>query len=132
MEKKAKILLKYPKSFTVWSFLGTDSRRERGMRNMKEAALQAPRSVQKESRVCSRHRAAAPSSPGGASGGAGCALQPLGTTWSRSSCAVMEEPTGQQRMRLGGGTALGYPGLELQPMDRGSWWGRRAGGSCHL
>ena len=36
-------------------------------------------------------------------------LQPMGTTQSRSPCAAMEEPMGQQWMRPKGGTAHGYP-----------------------
>jgi len=101
------------------------------MRNMKEAALQAPRSVQKESRVCSRHRAAAPSSPGGASGGAGCALQPLGTTWSRSPLQPWSSP------RRGSGRGLHEAAAILCPreqsragaaaVERGLRWGRKAG-----
>ena len=45
---------------------------ERGVRNGREVALQAPRSVQEEVRRSSRQRAEAPCSPGEAHGGAGC------------------------------------------------------------
>jgi len=42
------------------------------VRILRAAALQAPRSVQKEGRRCSRHKEEAPCSPGEAHGGAGC------------------------------------------------------------
>ena len=62
-------------------------------------------------------------------------LQPMGTTRSRSPCTAMEEPTVQQWMRPGGGTAHGYPCRsspvpELQPQERSLQWGKRAGGAA--
>lgn len=45
---------------------------ERGVRNGREIALQPPRSVQKDGRRGSRHRAEATCSPGEAYGGVGC------------------------------------------------------------
>jgi len=66
---------------------------ERGER-CERAALHALRSVQ-EGRRRSGHTAAAPWSPGECPGGA-VPLQPVGTTWRRSSRAAMEESVGQQ------------------------------------
>jgi len=44
----------------------------------------------------------------------------------------MDEPTAQQWMRPGGGTAHGYPCRssprpELQHLEKSPWWARRAG-----
>ena len=62
-------------------------------------------------------------------------LQPMGTVWSTSPPAAMEEPTVQQWMCPEGATAHGYrrrssPGLELQPVEKSLRWGRWAEGTA--
>ena len=62
-------------------------------------------------------------------------LQPMGTVWSTSPPAAMEEPTVQQWMCPEGAAAHGYrrrssPGLELQPVERSLKWGRWAEGAA--
>ena len=104
---------------------------------MREMALLAPRSVQEEGRRCSRHGAEAPAAQGRPMEEQAVPPLPTGTTQSRSPCATMEEPTGQQWMRPGGGTAhrepcRSSPGLELQPVERGVKWGKRAGGAVSV
>ena len=86
-----------------------------------EMAQLTPRSVQKEGRSSTRHGAEAPYSQGRPMEEQAVSLQPMGTTQSRSPCAAMEEPMGQQWMRPKGGTAHGYP-AEAAPGQNCSLW----------
>ena len=52
-------------------------------------------------------------------------LQPIGTTWNRSPCAAMEEPTMNHSVWPWRATAEAGSGPE--PVKRGLHWSRRAG-----
>lgn len=62
---------------------------KKGVRNVRGAALQAPRSVQKEGKRCSRYETEAPCSPGEADGGAGCPPAAHGQCAEQSSACSM-------------------------------------------
>lgn len=82
---------------------------ERDVRNGKEMALQAPGSVQEESKRSSRCRAAAPCSPEGAHGGAGCPSAAHGHHVERISSRSHGGAHDVEEMRSGVYTAHGQP-----------------------
>lgn len=90
---------------------------EREESNVREATPQAPRSVQKEDRRCSRQGGAASCSSGEAHGGTGC---PLLCSHGETSGAAVDAAWGRQK----------HSGQELRLNESSPEWSRRPVGAA--